>query len=85
MINKRKSSTQQNFHIKLGEKVKVISGQEKGKIGLIKKIIRAKSKVIVEGINIRFKHSKSTRPGQVGEIKRIEFPIHSSNVSKYKE
>lgn len=73
------------FHIKVGEKVKIISGKEKGKIGFVKKIIRSKDKIIVEGINIRFKHTKSTRPGQLGEIKRSEFPIHKSNVLEYKE
>jgi len=81
---KKNPLIQQKFHIKVGEKVKVISGKDKGKVGLVKKIIRSKNKLIVEGINIGFKHSKSTRPGQVGEIKRLEFPIHKSNV-KFKE
>nr|YP_010418141.1 ribosomal protein L24 [Sargassum polycystum]YP_010418236.1 ribosomal protein L24 [Sargassum plagiophyllum]USF18359.1 ribosomal protein L24 [Sargassum polycystum]USF18454.1 ribosomal protein L24 [Sargassum plagiophyllum] len=73
------------LHIKIGETVKVISGQEKGKIGLVKKIVRSKNKLIIQGINIRTKHIKSNRPGEDGEIKRIEFPIDSSNVSSYKE
>ena len=71
---------QRKISIKVGEQVKVISGRDKGKVGLVKKIIRSKNKILVEGINIHFKHSKSTRPGQAGEIKRLEFPIHSSNV-----
>nr|QXI87456.1 ribosomal protein L24 [Sargassum phyllocystum]QXI87873.1 ribosomal protein L24 [Sargassum mcclurei]QXI88012.1 ribosomal protein L24 [Sargassum henslowianum] len=73
------------LHIKIGETVKVISGQEKGKVGLVKKIVRSKNKLIIQGINIRTKHIKSNRPGEDGEIKRIEFPIDSSNVSSYKE
>lgn len=72
-------------HVKIGQKVKIISGREKGKVGLVKKILKQKNKVIIEGINIGVKHIKPTRSGQSGEIKRIEFPIHSSNVSIYEE
>ncbi|CAL8412434.1 unnamed protein product [Dictyota dichotoma] len=68
------------IHVRVGEEVKIITGDDKGKFGLIKKILRSQNKIIVEGINIKFKHTKSNRAGQVGEIKRIEFPIHSSNV-----
>ena len=82
---KKKQSFTKKLHVKLGQKIKVISGVDKGKIGLIKKVLRSKSKVVVEGINIRFKHIKSNRPGQTGEIKKYEFPIHSSNVLPYKE
>ena len=49
------------------------------------KILKQKNRLIIEGINIGVKHIKPTRPGQNGEIKRIEFPIHSSNVSLYQE
>lgn len=71
-------------HVKIGQKVKVISGQEKGKIGLVKKILKQK-RLLIENINIGVKHMKPLRPGQNGEIKRMEFPIHSSNVSLYEE
>ena len=81
----KKNPSRHKISIKVGEKVKIIAGKDRGKVGLVKKIIRSKNKIIVEGVNILFKHSKSTRPGQVGEIKRFEFPIHSSNVSEYKE
>nr|YP_009243808.1 ribsomal protein L24 [Sargassum horneri]AKO62579.1 ribsomal protein L24 [Sargassum horneri]QJC59453.1 ribosomal protein L24 [Sargassum horneri]QNU09426.1 ribosomal protein L24 [Sargassum horneri]QNU09562.1 ribosomal protein L24 [Sargassum horneri]UVW81216.1 50S ribosomal protein L24 [Sargassum horneri] len=81
----KKTKLKRKVHIKIGETVKVISGQEKGKIGLVKKIVRSKNKLIIQGINIRTKHIKSNRPGEDGEIKRIEFPIDSSNVSSYKE
>ncbi|CAL8412527.1 unnamed protein product [Sargassum natans] len=81
----KKTKLKRKLHIKIGETVKVISGQEKGKVGLVKKIVRSKNKLIIQGINIRTKHIKSNRPGEDGEIKRIEFPIDSSNVSSYKE
>nr|YP_010471313.1 50S ribosomal protein L24 [Sargassum confusum]QXI87595.1 ribosomal protein L24 [Sargassum muticum]UEP18089.1 ribosomal protein L24 [Sargassum kjellmanianum]UVW81633.1 50S ribosomal protein L24 [Sargassum siliquastrum]AZJ16090.1 50S ribosomal protein L24 [Sargassum confusum]UVF63271.1 50S ribosomal protein L24 [Sargassum confusum] len=81
----KKTKLKKKLHIKIGETVKVISGQEKGKVGLVKKIVCSKNKLIIQGINIRTKHIKSNRPGEDGEIKRIEFPIDSSNVSSYKE
>ncbi|CAN0357440.1 unnamed protein product [Pylaiella littoralis] len=71
-------------HVKIGEKVKIISGKEKGKIGLVKKILK-KNRLLIENINMGAKHMKPLRPGENGEIKRIECPIHSSNVSLYKE
>ena len=82
---KKLLKNQKSLHVKVGDKVKVISGQNKGKIGVIKTIIRETSKVIIEGINIKIKHIKPTRPGDTGQIKELEFPIHSSNVSKYEE
>lgn len=81
---KKTLNVQQKIHVKIGEKVQIISGKEKGKIGLVKKILKGK-RLIVENINMGVKHIKPLRPGQNGEIKRIEFPINSSNVSLYKE
>lgn len=74
-----------NLHIKVGDQVKVISGFNKGKIGLIKQLNRKTSKIIVEGVNIKVKHIKPSGPGKTGQIKELEFPIHSSNVLLYKD
>nr|YP_011005021.1 50S ribosomal protein L24 [Analipus japonicus]WAM61884.1 50S ribosomal protein L24 [Analipus japonicus] len=76
---------QKKSRLKIGEKVKIISGKERGKVGLIKKIIKPQNKIIVQGINIKIKHVKASGPEEKGEIKRIEFPIDSSNVSPYEE
>jgi len=72
-------------NIKIGQKVKVISGKDKGKIGTIKSLLKKTSKVIVEGINFKTKHFKPSRSGETEQIKKLEFPIHSSNVSKCEE
>jgi large subunit ribosomal protein L24 len=67
------------MNLKTGDKVVVIAGKDKGKEGLIKKILRADNKVIVEGINVAKKHVKPN--GQsAGSIEEIELPIHASNV-----
>ncbi|CAM9096026.1 unnamed protein product [Discosporangium mesarthrocarpum] len=71
--------------IKVGEKVKIISGQDKGKIGLIKKTLKQKNQIIVAGVNLKIKHTKPVKEGDTGEIKRKEYPIHSSNVVHCKE
>jgi large subunit ribosomal protein L24 len=82
---KKLPKIKKNLHIKLRDKVRIISGENKGKVGVVKNVIRETSQVIIEGINIKSKHLKRSRPGETGLIKKLEFPIHSSNVSKYEE
>ena len=71
---------QQKMHIKLGDNVKIISGFDKNKIGEVIKINRNTGKILVKGINYKFKHIKPNTDNEVGEIKQIEAPIHHSNV-----
>ena len=70
----------QKLHVKIGDKVQVISGFEKNKTGEVIKIYRNTGKVLVKGINYKFKHIKPNTDNEVGEIKQIEAPIHHSNV-----
>jgi large subunit ribosomal protein L24 len=70
----------QKMHVKIGDKVQVISGFEKNKTGEVIKIYRNTGKVLVKGINYKFKHIKPNTDNEVGEIKQIEAPIHHSNV-----
>ena len=65
--------------LKTGDKVVVIAGKDKGKEGLITKVLRADNKVIVEGINIVKKHNKPNG-ADGGTITEMEAPIHASNV-----
>nr|WRW10612.1 50S ribosomal protein L24 [Ascoseira mirabilis] len=84
---KKKPIFKKKLHLKIGEKVKIIAGREKGKISFIIKVLKKQNKLIVEGVNIGVKHIKpsGSGSGKNGEIKRIEFPIHSSNVSAFEE
>ena len=66
--------------IKVGDKVKVLAGKDKGKEGKIVKILKKDNKVIVEGINMIKKHVKPNRMNEVGSIVDMEAPIHISNV-----
>ncbi len=67
-------------HVKKGDQVKVISGEQKGFLGIISSIVKKKSSVILEGIVPRIKYLKN--PQAQGEAKKIELPIliHVSNV-----
>jgi large subunit ribosomal protein L24 len=71
--------------VKIGDKVKVISGSDKGKIGIIKDVLKKQNKIIIEGMNLKFKHIKPTRSNEIGQIKEFAFPIHVSNICKYEE
>ena len=65
--------------LKVGDKVKVISGSDKGKEGKIIKTLRVEDKVIVEGVHIVKKHQKGNGQ-ETGGILEVEAPIHASNV-----
>ena len=73
-------SKQQKMHVKIGDNVTVISGFDKNKSGEVIKLYRNTGKILVKGINYKFKHIKPNTDNQVGEIKQIEAPIHHSNV-----
>jgi len=66
--------------IKVGDSVKVIQGDDKGKTGKVKTILRNKGKVIVEGINTKIKHVKPSQKDKVGKIINFNAPIHISNI-----
>ena len=67
------------MNLKVGDKVVVIAGSNKGKEGTIKKVFKAENKVIVEGVNLVKKHKKDNGQG-TGGILEIEAPINRSNV-----
>nr|YP_009396856.1 ribosomal protein L24 [Ophidocladus simpliciusculus]ARW66042.1 ribosomal protein L24 [Ophidocladus simpliciusculus] len=66
--------------IKKGDNIKIISGKDKGKIGIVTKIINKKNQLIIKNINIKTKHVKPQKTEEKGSIKKIEVPIHYSNV-----
>ncbi len=61
--------------IKKGDQVKILAGKDRGKSGKILQIVNRSTtdiKVIVEGLNLRFKHLRPKRSGEKGQ--RIMFP-----------
>ena len=67
-------------YIKKEDKVKVIAGKDKGKIGKVLNVNRKKGRVLVEKINIAKRHSKPTAQNKQGGIVEKEMPIQWSNV-----
>nr|YP_009968290.1 50S ribosomal protein L24 [Cyanidiococcus yangmingshanensis]QMX77391.1 50S ribosomal protein L24 [Cyanidiococcus yangmingshanensis]UNJ16006.1 ribosomal protein L24 [Cyanidioschyzonaceae sp. 3]WDB00503.1 ribosomal protein L24 [Cyanidiococcus yangmingshanensis] len=71
------------MHIKKGDQVRILSGDDKGKIAEVIKV--KNSQVVVKGVNIKTKHVKPKRQGEVGEIKRMEYAIAICKVKIWKE
>ncbi len=71
---------QQKLHIKVGDAVKVISGESNGQEGEILSIDRNKLRVIVGGVNLVKKHEKPSAANPEGGIIEKEAGIHISNI-----
>ena len=71
------------LHIKKGDKVIVLAGdrKDKGKTGIVKKVLVDEQRVIVEGIKMVSKSTKPSAKNPQGGIVKQEAPIHVSNVS----
>lgn len=68
------------MEIKKGDTVKILSGKDKGKTGKVVRAIRENSSVVVEGVNIRKKHSKPKKQGQKGQIVEMPAAVKASSV-----
>ena len=66
--------------VKVGDLVQVISGDDKGKQGVVTKLLKDEEKVVVEGINLVTKHQKPNARNQQGGKITQEAPIHLSKV-----
>lgn len=66
--------------VKTGDKVKIITGKDKGKEGIVLTAFPKKDRVIVEGVNMMKKHQKPNAAAPQGGIIETEASIHVSNV-----
>lgn len=66
--------------VRVGDKVKILAGKDRGKEGKVLVTLKKKDKVVVEGINIVKKHMKPNQMNETGGILSVEAPIHVSNV-----
>lgn len=71
--------------IKVGDNVRILTGKDRGKTGMVTKTLRKEDRVIVEGINVVKKHVKPNNQNQTGGIIELNAPIHVSNVKKIEE
>ncbi len=71
---------QKKTHIKKGDMVLVLSGEDRSKKGRVLDVDRDRMVAFVEGLNINKKHSKPTTAKPQGGIVEKEGPIHISNL-----
>ena len=69
------------LHIKKGDTVYVLAGEDRGKQGRVLSIDAAKNRAVVEGVNIVSKSTKPTAKYPQGGIIKMEAPIYISNLS----
>jgi large subunit ribosomal protein L24 len=67
--------------IKKGDRVRVLSGKDRGKEGNVTRVLPTKGKVIVDGVNVAKKHQKPTRSTMQGGIIDRDMPMPVSNVA----
>jgi large subunit ribosomal protein L24 len=77
----RKNNQQPKLHIRKGDTVKVIAGDDKGKTGKVLEVILEKKRALVEGVNIHTKHDKPSAGKPEGGIKKVEAAVHISNLA----
>ncbi|MFC1467092.1 50S ribosomal protein L24 [Verrucomicrobiota bacterium] len=69
-------------HIKKGDTVVAIAGDDKGKTGKVLQVIPGKGTAVVEGLNFVKKHMRATQENPQGGIVEKEAPMHVSNLKK---
>ncbi|MBX2902523.1 MAG: 50S ribosomal protein L24 [Chitinophagales bacterium] len=69
------------MHVKKGDTVQVLAGDDKGKQGRITEIDRKKQRVFIEGVNLQTKHAKPNAQNPNGGIVKSEGSVHISNVA----
>jgi large subunit ribosomal protein L24 len=67
--------------IKKGDRVRVLTGKDRGKEGTVLRALPTEGKLIVEGVNTAKKHQKPTRVNQSGGIVERDMPIPVANVA----
>jgi len=66
--------------IKKGDNVEIIAGKDKGKRGKVTRTVPRAGQVVVEGLNIRKKHTKPRKEGEKGQRIEVAYPLDISNV-----
>ena len=62
-------------HVRKGDTVMITAGDQRGKVGEVKRVITKSDRVIVQGVNLRTKHLKPTRINPQGGIITKEAPF----------
>lgn len=71
--------------IRKGDMVEILAGNDRGKRGRVLRVIPDKSRVVVQGVNLRWKHMRKSQQMPQGGRMRREMPLHVSNVMLFDE
>ena len=77
---KSETTVRQKLHVRRGDRVKVIRGNYAGSEGTVLRVLTKENRVVVEGVNLRKRHTRPTQTNTEGGIISFEAPIHASNV-----
>src|SRR5262249_45264270 len=69
------------MNLRKGDHVVVLKGKDRGKDGVIMRVLPKEGKVIVEGVNVAKKHQKATRATMQAGITHKDMPLDASNVA----
>jgi large subunit ribosomal protein L24 len=77
---RRPALVRQKIHVRRGDRVRVIRGNFAGQEGTVLRVLTKENRVVVEGVNMRKRHTRPSQANQEGGIITFEAPIHASNV-----
>ena len=71
--------------IRKGDMVEILAGNDRGKRGRVLRVIPDKDRIVVQGVNLRWKHMRKSQQMPQGGRMRREMPLHVSNVMLFDE
>ena len=75
-----RKAERQAVHVRKGDTVRVMRGDDKGKEGKVLKVFTKTGRVLIEGVNIVKKHRRARRPEEQSGIIEMPAPVNASNV-----
>ena len=75
-----RKAERQTVHVRKGDTVRVMRGDDKGKEGTVIRVLPKTGRVVVEGVNIVKRHRRARRAEEQSGIVEMPAPIHASNV-----
>ena len=66
------------MNMRKGDKVKIISGNDRGKTGIVRGVFPKEERIVVEGVFVKKKHVRPRASGQKGEVVRMPLPFSAS-------
>ncbi|MHC4390877.1 MAG: 50S ribosomal protein L24 [Planctomycetota bacterium] len=73
--------TRNRYKVREGDTIEVLTGVDRGKRGQVLTVLPEKERVLVEGVNMRWKHQRRSREDQQGGRVQREASLHISNVA----